>query len=796
MRSCYRRVILSVIQSTILLLISSSFSGQNFSSTLSGIVVDAESRAPLSGALIKSASNTKGDKTTITDSLGMFRLNLPPGRHSISIEFMRYDSKTINDILIGTGSEVSVMIMLTERARQIGEAYIGADSRMTHNSMASVSAKRLKSQDAARFAAGYFDPLRMVTSVPGVSAGNDDDNNQIIIRGNSPKGMLWRIEGIEVPNPNHLSAGEGGSGGAYSVITTNSLSGFDFYTSAFPAEYGNATSGVMDLNLKTGSGSKHSYAVGLSVVGAEVSAEGPFAKGRSDSWFVNFRYANFDILKRYGIINSDEIGIIPSSYDWAAKASVVSKRAGTFEFFSAGGASQVGDLASDNKDSLLAGADNDEFLDQHLFAVVGVKHILSLPNEKTYIKTTAGITLQRLITQENSTDTLLNKTETSSGKFLYPALRVSVMLNHKFNSSNSLRIGTNINITSGDMFARKRVSNGNYDTLVNSFESGWYNSYYTQWKYKPASNIEINTGLHLFHSGITSQLIPEPRLGAVIYLSGDRKISFGAGLHSRLEPLSIYNYRVRTSGNERIIANKNLKATQALHFVLGLGKKLTSDLNLSFEAYYQYLFNVPSAKDKKSQYSLLNASYGLPDILLDNNGKGYNYGGEFMIEKDFTKNWYTLMSASLFDSKYSSADGKRYNTYYNGGYIFNFTAGKEFVIGKKGVNFLGFNVKALIRGGFRFTPVDYLLSKSRKRVVYDTGQTYGRNMPEYRRVDVGMSYKLNTSSSSLTILLEIQNITNRHNIVRKRFSYSKGSVIERESYSVGIVPVASLRFEF
>lgn len=124
MRSCYRRVILSVIQSTILLLISSSFSGQNFSSTLSGIVVDAESRAPLSGALIKSASNTKGDKTTITDSLGMFRLNLPPGRHSISIEFMGYDSKTINDILIGTGSEVSVMIMLTERARQIGVAYI------------------------------------------------------------------------------------------------------------------------------------------------------------------------------------------------------------------------------------------------------------------------------------------------------------------------------------------------------------------------------------------------------------------------------------------------------------------------------------------------------------------------------------------------------------------------------------------------------------------------------------------------------------------------------------------------
>lgn len=207
MRSCYKRVILYAIQLTILLLISFSFYGQTFSSLLTGMVTDSESRVPLSGALIKLASHTNGDKTTVTDSLGRFRLNLPPGRHTISIEYMGYDSKSVNDILIGTGSEVSVVIMLTERARQIGEAYIGADSRKTHNSMASVSARRLKSQDAARFAAGYFDPLRMVTSVPGVSAGNDDDNNQIIIRGNSPKGMLWRIEGIEVPNPNHLSAG-------------------------------------------------------------------------------------------------------------------------------------------------------------------------------------------------------------------------------------------------------------------------------------------------------------------------------------------------------------------------------------------------------------------------------------------------------------------------------------------------------------------------------------------------------------------------------------------------------------
>ena len=795
MDSLLKRVAVMFLMLAFMLLASSVACAQKFASVLSGRIIDSESRAPLSGADVNIDGNS-GIIVAITDSLGFFKITLSPGRHRLRASYMGYYTNSLNDILIGPGKEVSVVVMLTETSRHIGEAIIGANSRRTYNTMAAVSARRLKSQDAARFASGYFDPLRMVTSMPGVSASNDDDNNQIIIRGNSPKGMLWRIEGLEVPNPNHLSAGEGGTGGAYSIITTNSLSGFDFYTGAFPAEFGNALSGVMDLNLKNGSTLKRSYALGLSVVGAETSAEGPLLKKLSSSWFINLRYANFDILKRYGIIDSQEVGIIPSSYDWAAKASVTSKKAGTFEFFTAGGSSKVGDLASDNPDSLKNGADNDEFLNKQFFATVGFKHLWSLPNEKTYIRTTAGVTWQRTLSEDYTIDTLLNKSLTSSEIFLYPAIRISLLLNHKFNSTNTLRVGANLNLTSGEMFSQREVSTGNYDTLINNNSAGWYNGYFAQWKYKPAENIDINTGLHIAHLGITSEFLVEPRVGVSISLSGQRKISFGAGLHSRLEPLSIYNYRIKVSKNERVVANKNLKSSRALHFTMGLSKELIPDLNLGVEVYYQYLFSVPSATNIKSQYSILNASYGLPDITLDNNGKGFNYGAEFTIEKDFTKSWYTVMSASLFSSKYKAPDGKIYNTYYNNGYVFNFTAGKEFSVGRKRINLLGFNVKAMMRGGFRYTPVDAALSKSRKRIVYDIGQTYGAQLPEYRRIDLGVSYRLHLSSSSLIIQAEIQNVTNRHNVVRKRFSYSKGSVIERESYSVGFVPIASLRYEF
>lgn len=795
MGSLIRKAFLKLLLPVLFLTGNAPLYSRQFTSYLSGTAVDAESRSPLAGADI-SVTDGSGFKTTVTDSLGRFKIMLSPGRHTLRAGFMGYNIAVVNDILIGPGKEVFISVMLTESTLQLGEARVGAESRKTHNTMATVSARRLKSQDAARFAAGYFDPLRMVTSMPGVSAGNDDDNNQIIIRGNSPKGMLWRIEGLEVPNPNHLAAGEGASGGAYSAVTTNALSGFDFYTGAFPAEFGNATSGVMDLNLKSGSTSKRGFALGLSVVGAEASAEGPFAKGGTGSWFVNLRYANFDFLKRYGIIDSEEVGIIPSSYDWAAKASFKSKRAGTFEIFTAGGSSVVGDLASDNADSIKNGADKDEYLDRHLFAIAGIKHLWALPDEKTYIRTTAGVTWQRDVSENHVTDTLLNRTLNYSERFLYPALRISVVANHKFSPSNTLRIGANLNFTTGDMFAQRLLNTGLYDTLLNSNASGWYNGYFAQWKYKPADNIEINTGVHVSHSGITSEVLFEPRIGMVINLAGGRRISLGAGLHSRLEPLSIYNYRIKVSKTGRDIANSELKSSRALHFTVGLSRELAPDLNAGIEAYYQHLFSVPYAVNPRSQYSVINASYGLPDIALNNGGKGTNYGAEFTIEKDFTRNWYTVMTASLFDSRYLSPDGKTYSTYYNNGYIFNLTAGREFPVGRKRQNLLGFNLKALVRGGFRYTPVDTDLSLSRKRIVYDISETYGRHLPEYRRIDLGITYRLYRASSSWIFQAEIQNITNRHNVVRKRFSYSRGVISERDSYSVGLVPVASVRYEF
>jgi len=120
--------------------------------------------------------------------------------------------------------------------------------------MSAVSARAFTVEETQKYPAAINDPLRMATNFAGV-ASLDDGMNQIVIRGNSPTGLLWRMEGIDIPNPNHFAA-KGSSGGGISILSSQLLSNSDFITGAFAADYGNALSGVFDLNLRKGNNEK------------------------------------------------------------------------------------------------------------------------------------------------------------------------------------------------------------------------------------------------------------------------------------------------------------------------------------------------------------------------------------------------------------------------------------------------------------------------------------------------------------------------------------------------------------
>ncbi|PKP06126.1 MAG: hypothetical protein CVU10_00755 [Bacteroidetes bacterium HGW-Bacteroidetes-5] len=778
----------------LLLFINGGISGQSYNQKLTGVILDKESRLPISHATITNKTGV-GIKTVVTDSTGSFSITLPVGRHSLNIYAIGYSSASVNDILIGSGKEIIISVELTELRGEIQQAVVSSDQKKSNNSMATVSARRVRSQDAARYAGGYYDPLRMVTNLPGVAATNSDEDNSIVVRGNSPRSLLWRLEGIEIPNPNHLADGQGTTGGAYSLITTNSISGFDFYTAAFPAEYSNAISGVLDLTLRSGNNSKKEFSFGVGVIGAEISAEGPTGFRNGGSWFGNIRYSNFSFLQKLKIIDFKYAAITPRAFDWAFKTSVPTKGFGTFELFSIGGSSLVGDEVNINEQTS-AIEDKSEFIYNYMVAVAGIKHFMIFPEIGTYIRTTVGFTYQKESMEENVIDASFNKSLNYLERYEYPSLRVSMLLNSKFNSRNTLRATYNQNYISGEMFAKRVLTQQKQDTLIDKRANGIYTNASLQWKYNPFKSIEINAGVNLFFSGVTDEVLIEPRAGIKLQLKNNQEILAGVGFHSKIEPLSVYNYKVKTTGNLRDEQNLNLKAMRSLHFTVGYNVMPAEDATFSIEAYYQSLSKIPSSVNPLSQFSIINSTHGIPDQILNNDGVGYNTGLEITIEKDFSRSFYFLLSSSLFDSKYKAPNKRWYNTYFNNGFIFNFVSGKEFVVGRSRQNILGINLRSFLRGGYRYTPVDMDLSLSRKRVVYDIFRTYGKQLPPYMRADIGISYKVNRLKSSWTFLAEIQNFTNRKNITRNRFSYLSGKIVESYSTSVGMVPVLSVRYEF
>jgi hypothetical protein len=768
---------------------------QQLTQKVSGTVSDRESHQPLAGTGVVCETCIPVIACT-TDSSGYFTLIVPIGRQTIAISMLGYQPQKMNDILVGSGKAVTLNIELSEQVIETEEISVKASNNRWLNPMAAVSARTLKSDDAARYAAGYFDASRMVANFAGVASGNSDDSNEIVVRGNSPRGLLWRLEGIEIPNPNHFSNGQGSTGGGYTAVTTNVLSSFDFFSGSFPAEYGNATSGVMDLNLRSGSKQNRELSLGLSVLGAEISAEGPISKEKGSSFLFDYRLADFRYLGILGILKTKDFEIMPRTSDYAFKTSFKTGSNGLLDFFAVGGTSLAGDNASDNIQEIKSGIDRDEFIEAQHTAVAGLKYSSAFKNNKTYLKSTLGFTYQFTSSLNHQSDTLLRKTMTYRDWYEYPAIRMNTVVNHKYNALHSLRAGINFNQVWGNMLAIKLTTSTKYDTLINTLTNGSYGSAFFQWKYQSGNILETNLGCHLFLSQITREIIPEPRFGMILQLPGQRTFNIGLGFHSRLEPLSIYHYLTKISSTVREARNTDLKVSRAFHLTTGFSRTFSNNIQFMLEAYYQHLWAIPVNDLSTGKFSIINSFGGIPDVIMANKGFAKNKGLEITIEKPFSNHYFFLATASFFNSTYRGADGFWHNTFFNTNYIANIIGGKEFQLGRQGRNILEIKLRGMFRGGFRYTPVDQAASLKRNRIIYDILNTYGERLPDYKRMDFGMSYRINNNRNSLIFMADIQNIFDTENILRRKFSYSKKQIVTSDSKSFGLIPVLTIRTEF
>ena len=780
------RLLCAFLVLTLLDFPNTSVFAQELTQVVRGSVLDQDSKIPLIGAtvFVVGSDPILGSSTDLD---GRFSITgVPVGRHDLVIQYLGYEPKSIPQVDVGSGKEVVLKIEMMESTEQLEEVVVNGkkDSSQPKNEMAVVSTRSFSLEQSERFAASMNDPGRMALSFAGVNL-TDDITNEISIRGNSPKGLLWRLEGVEIPVPNHFSI-DGLYAGNVSILSNNLLDKSDFSTGAFPAEYGNALSGVYDLRLRTGNDQKREYTVQVGFLGLEASAEGPFVKGKHASYLINYRYSTLGLFKAVGANLGGDLNT--GFQDLNMKLNFPTKKLGMFSAFLVGGLSDAGFTAEQDSSKWGTGWDQkrvEEDYKNH-FLATGIGHRFII-DERNYIHTTLAYT--------QSGNNLLHSYLTDSLELLdywhynvyNRAIRFSTQFNNKFNSQHNLRYGFNYNRLMFSLEDRWREGWGDFYQAKG--EANFY-QIYAQHRYRINGNITLIAGFHASYFDANGKFSLEPRLAFDWRVAPKHKLSLGFGLHSRQESLAFYFVE---DGNASGQINRYLDNSRAIHVVLAYDYQILKGLNLHAEAYYQYLYGIP-VRRKPSDFSSINNNEAYEKRALVNDGLGTNYGLELTLEKSFSKNYYVLFTGSLYNSIYEGSDNVWRNTRYNGNYITSLTAGKDFRVGKKGKNVIGINIKLFYAGGRRVTPIDLEASIAEGREVQDETRILEARAPDYFRFDTRLHFKHNLRRIAWQVSIDVQNTTNRKNVIKEKYNPTTQSIDAK--YQQGLIPILKFRVEF
>lgn len=784
--------------------LASHINAQELTQTVRGEVTDKNTGLTLPGATVV-ILNTTPVLGTITNEIGRFRFdNIPIGRLSLKVSYIGYADAVISNLNITSGKELVVNVQLDELAIPLGEVVVKADAQKEKpvNRFSLVSARSFTVEETERYAGSRADVARMAANYAGV-LGVDDSRNDIIIRGNSPMGLLWRLEGVDIPNPNHWGA-TGTTGGPVCMLNSNLLENSDFISGAFSAEYGNAISGAFDLKMRSGNNEKYEFLGQIGFNGFEFGAEGPIAKSNGSSFIVNYRYSTLGVFDKLGM-DLGTVGV-PYYQDISFKINFPRTKLGNISLFGLGGLSDI-EIWDSRRDTLkdkidFYGGEGFDLTNGSNMGVVGLNHSYMV-NQSTYTKLSVAVSAHQFKTVMDSLSTdLLQKFPYYRNNFIESTISGNLSFNKRFSTKSQIKIGVIAKLLAFNYYDSVFKKNDNaFRILRNDEGDALLTQPYINWQYRPTNTLTFNTGLHAMYFFLNREWSVEPRIAIKWAISSNSSINLGYGLHSQVVSLPIVLGRVRLIDDSYIQPNKDLGFVRSHHFVAGYDWLLASHTRLKAEVYYQYIFDAAVDAAESNSYSLLNqgASFvlELPDYVR-NGGNGQNYGVELTLERFLNKGYYYLLTASLFNSQYQGSDGITHSTAFNHHYITNALFGKEFNLSnsKKSKKTFSFDAKVSYSGGKRATPWSAVYNPTENRYSreWDTSKAYELQLRDYFKTDLTIRYKLNKLGFTQEWAIEVTNLFNNKNIYGDRFNTRTGE--SQWVYQLGIMVIPQYRITF
>ncbi len=774
--------------------------------TLRGTVTDADNGEPLAGASIFLLKTNPPIGTSSTASGNYFFEKLPVGRYQLQASHLGYETLTITEVLVESGREAVLNIQLREQADSLQTVVVKAVGARPGNAL---GVHTLSIEEQFRFPATNFDPARLATAYPGV-AGENDGTNIISVRGNSPNALQWRLEGVEIVNPNHTANGgtfgdrPTGAAGGVNILSAQLLGSSNLFTGAFPAQYGNALGGIMDMYLRKGNDQRHELIAQAGFIGIEAAAEGPLGVGSSTvgsgqsvaasrqnaSFLMNYRYSFTGLLTGMGVDFGDEE---TAFQDVAFNVSLPTGKSGQFTLFGVGGKSST--LYRSPTDSATIDKERFNIDFQSKMGALGMTHVLPL-GKSSVLRTVA---VASALEHTRTADFVESGERWEDDLLRQQKMAFSSIFSHKINASNRWKAGFEATYNDDSFYAFYKNSFVNFENGGDA--TGWLVQPFFDWHFSLGEKIKVVAGLHsTIFTLLRKEALLEPRL-SLDYNLGRGTLSLAYGLHSQNLPtqLNAYQYTTEFPSNPR-----------AHHFAAGYQLDLKNFLIFKAGAFFQYLFKQPVYLGENGTLSLVNFTdfstiylangQSFEPDRFDSSVEGRNYGLDVSLQKYLTNRYFFLLAGSLYRSEYAAPEfglqkDKWKSTRFDGGHTLNLTAGREFAKQKRGKTIIsGISSRVAWLGGFRETPIDEAASASVGYTVYQQQFAFTEKLDDYFRIDLRLYRKWNKTGRNSMLSLDIQNFTSRKNIQYHYFDTVQGKILEKRQ--LGLIPILTWRGEF
>lgn len=748
--------------------------------TLRGTVRDAGSGEVLVAANLRLiAAMDSLPLTARTDTTGQYVFqNLRLGYYTLEVWHSGYSPMKFREIYIAGGKE-TVLDIAYDRDFDLPLLSItGAAARRPPQPLSEIPLTR---EQTLRFPATFFDPARLAMTYPGVM-NNDDQANGLSIRGNSPAFVRWRLEGVDVVNPNHLTnAGTisdrpMAAAGGVLMFSAQLLDNSSLLTGSFPAGYGDALGGIMDINLRRGNSRQHEFTAQAGLIGLDFAAEGPLLQKGKNSYLVNYRYSTVGLLGQMGISFGDEE---IDFQDLSFKLNFQGKNGGEWSLFGLGGLSN--NVFEHKTDSVAIEAFKDFFdIDyQSKTGIIGLSNWSPL-GKKGWVKFTIAASGQ---TNERSSVSEADEYKQYGSNDELEESKVSGT------ATLSQRLSAQIRLMAGSMLTRQYFRG---ESVVNLspqeiarheffVAQPWANILWNSKNEKTA----VRLGLHSLIFPYKDRISAEPRLTVMQTLAPNHRLALSAGQYSQVAPLWLLK--------------DELDIMRAWHAGLNYSWAINSGWIFRTELFWQRQTDSGVDENTASTFSLLNENdyriYLQKELIY--NGLGENKGVEISVERYLSGGWFVLANATLFKSDYRGSDRVWRPARWDARHVFNFTGGREWQRDKRPGHVRAFGVNGRLgwSGGLRAMPVDATASAAAGATVFDDNDGFSINQKDYFRLDLRVYWKRSFSDRrNSTFAMDFQNATMQENVAYQYFDPFTKKV--ETKYQLGLIPNISWRLEF